>query len=45
MKLVYQSKKSGNGLTSYIDADWASDINNYKSIFGYVFKLLGRAIS
>jgi hypothetical protein len=32
-------------LTGYVDADWAADINDRRSITGYVFTLAGGAIS
>ena len=32
-------------LFGYADADWASNINNHKSMSGYMFKLAGTAIS
>ena len=38
-------QRSESGLTSYIDTDWASNINDRKSISGYVFKLANGAIS
>lgn len=44
-KLTYQGKRPESRLTGYVDADWAGDVNNRKSISGYVFKLSSRAIS
>ncbi|THH12524.1 hypothetical protein EW146_g7607 [Bondarzewia mesenterica] len=44
MKLIYQGKKS-KGLTGYVDADWAGDVNDRRSISGYVFKIAEGAIS
>jgi len=35
----------GTTLQCFADADWASDINDWKSTFGYVFVLVGDAIS
>ena len=32
-------------LIGYADSNWASDINNRKSMSGYVFKLAGTAVS
>jgi len=39
------SKGSGNIIIGYADADWANDINDFKSYSGFVFKLAGGAIS
>ena len=45
MRLTYQGSKSKDGLTGYVDADWAGDVNDQKSVSGYVFKLANGAIS
>ena len=46
LKLVFQQGTTkGTRLTSYVDADWASDVNDRKSTSGFVFKLSGGAVS
>jgi len=32
-------------LKGFVDADWASDVNDRKSTFGFIFMLTGGAIS
>jgi Reverse transcriptase (RNA-dependent DNA polymerase) len=45
-KLVFQrGVPGGTNLHGYVDADWASDVNDRKSTSGYVFMLAGGAIS
>jgi hypothetical protein len=47
-KLVYGASKIPKGLpmlTGYCDADWASNIDDRRSITGYVFMLCGGAVS
>ena len=45
-RLVFQrGAPSGNTLQGFVDADWASDVNDRKSTSGYVFMLGGAAIS
>ena len=44
--LVFQrGTPNGTTLHGFVDADWASDINDRKSTSGFVFKLAGAAIS
>ena len=43
-RLVFQGDTKDN-LIGYIDVDWAADINDRRSITGYVFILAGAAIS
>ena len=45
-KLTFQKGSPGGSiLHSYVDADWASDINDRKSTSGYAFMLGGGAVS
>jgi hypothetical protein len=45
-QLVFQrGSPDGTALVGYADADWANDVNDRKSISGYVFMLGGGAIS
>ena len=45
-KLVYQrDNPNGTTLKGFVDADWASDVNDRKSTSGFVFMLAGGAIS
>ncbi|TFY77555.1 hypothetical protein EWM64_g6458 [Hericium alpestre] len=43
-QLVFDGKKPWE-LTGYVDADWAGDVNDRRSISGYTFLLAGGAIS
>jgi hypothetical protein len=44
--LVFQhGTPNGSTLTGYVDADWASNVNNQKSTSGFVFMLSGAAVS
>jgi hypothetical protein len=45
MKLIYCGKPDHLELSRYIDADWANDINDRRSVGGHVFLLTGGAIS
>lgn len=44
LKLVFE-RETGSPLVGYADADWANDINDRKSISGYVFKVFGTTVS
>ena len=45
-KLVYQrDNPNGTTLKGFVDADWASDVNDRKSTSGFIFMLAGGAIS
>lgn len=45
-KLIFQrGTAEGTTLRGFVDADWASDVNDRKSTSGYVFMLAGGAIS
>ncbi len=45
-QLVFgQGASDGSMLFSYANADWASDINNHKSMSSYVFKLASATVS
>jgi hypothetical protein len=45
-RLVFEHGASnGTRLTGFVDADWASDVNDRKSMSGFVFMLGGAAIS
>ena len=45
-QLIFKCKVTGSmTLHGYVDADWASDINNHKSTSGFVFMLAGGTIS
>lgn len=44
-KMVYKREPNDLNLIGYADADWANDINDRKSISGYVFKLFGSTVS
>ena len=44
-ELVFQRGiPNGNVLNGYVDADWASDVNDRKSTSGFVFMLAGGAV-
>jgi hypothetical protein len=43
-KLIYNGK-AGEGFVAYTDADWGSNIDDRKSITGYVLKLAGAPVS
>jgi hypothetical protein len=45
MKLIYCGKPNHLELSGYVDADWANDINDRRSVGGHVFLLTGGAIS
>ena len=45
MRLVYRGDSDPLTLSGYVDADWANDINDRRSIGGYVFLLAGGAVS
>lgn len=44
-KLVYERNTNDLCLVGYADSDWANDVNDRKSITGYVFKLFDSTIS
>ena len=45
-QLVFQCRTpSGTVLHGFVDADWASDVNDRKSTSGFVFMLGGTAVS
>jgi hypothetical protein len=45
MKLAFRGSCTPLTLTGYVDADWANDINDRRSIGGYVFLLARGAVS
>jgi transposase InsO family protein len=45
MKLVYERHERSENIIGYADADWANDIEDRKSITGYVFKVFGSTVS
>ena len=45
MKLVFGGDSTPLTLSGFLDADWANDINDRRSVGGYVFLLAGAAIS
>jgi hypothetical protein len=45
MKLTFGGSCTPLTLTGYVDADWANDINDYRSVGGYVFLLARGAVS
>jgi Reverse transcriptase (RNA-dependent DNA polymerase) len=45
LRLMYRREASEQGLCGYSDADFGADINDRKSVSGYVFKLHGNTIS
>jgi hypothetical protein len=45
MKLIYCGKPDHLELSGYVNADWANDINDHRSVGGHVFLLAGGAIS
>jgi hypothetical protein len=44
-KLVYTKENEKETLTGYADADFANDVDDRKSISGYIFKLFGNTVS
>jgi Reverse transcriptase (RNA-dependent DNA polymerase) len=45
VSIIYDGKKNNASLTGYVDADWAADKNDRRSLTGYVFILCGGAVS
>ena len=45
VSIVFDGKEGKAALTGYVDADWAADKNDRRSITGYIFLLCGGAIS
>jgi hypothetical protein len=45
MKLTFGYRCTPLTLTRYVDADWANDINDCRSVRGYIFLLAGGAVS
>lgn len=45
MKLIYHRKPDARLLEGFVDADWAGDIVDRKSLSGYVFKIQGASVS
>lgn len=45
LKLVYQRDENIEPLVGYADADWGNDMNDRKSISGFVFKVVGSFVS
>ena len=45
MRLVYKGDTEPLTLSGYVDADWANNMNDRRSIGGYVFVLAGGAVS
>jgi hypothetical protein len=45
MKLLFRGGDDPLTLSAYLDADWANDVNDRRSIGGYVFLLAGGAVS
>jgi hypothetical protein len=45
MKLTFRGSCTLLTLTGYVDADWANDINDHRSVRGYVFLLARGAVS
>jgi hypothetical protein len=44
-KLVYNGKAHDNDFTGYSDSNWAGDPHDHCLISGFVFKIVGAAIS
>lgn len=45
LKLVYNRLPMNSMLVGYVDADWANDINDRRSITGYVIRVFGSTVS
>lgn len=44
LKLVYK-RQEGPILTTFVDSDWGGDLNDRKSVTGYLFKVFNNTIS
>lgn len=45
LKMMYQKNSNSDLLVGFVDADYENDINDRKSISGYVFKVYGNTIT
>lgn len=45
MGLVYAREDESKPLVGYVDSDWASDLEDRKSVTGFIFKVFGSSVS
>lgn len=44
-ELVYKRNLNEDPMVCYVDSDWAGDLNDRKSVSGYLFKVYGNTVS